>query len=226
MIKKTFQNLFIFFLLICATTAVAQNTHEINIAITDTVIIRKKIKKSYKYAIKVNAEITIPNLQDSLILYSFNKYVASPILISQFISARYKETTMGLTYIIEDKNDQIIVAHTDFVSYVNPKIEFKQLFGRLYVTPKLKIKRRLLSIQEEREYALAKYVINKESHNLALYPLLGEYHWDLPKGEYYLYFVYSYNKIPPSSTIESNKLCDSKIFRGWIISNKVKLLVE
>ncbi|MCL2434994.1 MAG: hypothetical protein FWD09_02500, partial [Lentimicrobiaceae bacterium] len=47
------------------------------------------------------------------------------------------------------------------------------------------------------------------------------YH-NLPKGEYYLYLAYSNYYVPPSS----DKIDVSKIFRGYFVSNKVKLIVE
>jgi len=206
-----------------------QNPYEMNLSITDTVIIakkliKKKVKKSYIYAIKVNAEINAPNMQDSLFLYSFNKYVSSFSFFNNYIKSNlYKEISVGLMYVIEDKNNQIIIPAFELVSYKKEKDLIRNSNSRIFVSPKLRIIRRLLTEQEQRDYDLAKHVIDSKKQSLELFPLLGEYHNNLPKGEYYLYFVYSYhsNALPIGNIAD-----DSRTFRGYFVSNKVKLIVE
>ena len=116
-------------------------------------------------------------------------------------------------------------------SYERPKDEIKSMNSRRFVTSKQKIKYRLLNDTERADYNRAKYEINNKKQNLTLYPLFGSFHYYLPKGEYYLYFVYSFNTnvnlAPPTYGIwDSNKPSDSKIFRGSFVSNKVKLIVK
>ena len=229
MTKKTIRNLLLIILFLFSTNVLAQEVFNINLSITDTLIIRKKVKKSYKYAIKINAELNIPKLQDSVVLYSFNKYVSSNFFdVNNFRPDKYKYFSTRLSYVIEDTNNQIIDAPHYFVSYVKSKVETRIRNERMFVSPKLKIERKLLTIQEQRDYDLAKYVIYSEKHSLVLYPLLGEYHSSLPKGEYYLYFVYSYYnlRVPPPEMIVEGKLDEGNVFRGYFVSNKVKLIVE
>jgi len=200
-----------------------QTLFEVNLLITDTIIVIKKSKKEHKYAIKVNAEINIPNLQDTLFFYNFNRYVPS----SFFLSDRYKETSVGLIFIIEDKNHQIISPRFTHNSYANEKDETRINNSRIFVSSKQKIKYKQLNKEEQHSYDKAKYVISSEKQSLGLYPIFyyrsgtfNIYH-NLPKGEYYLYFAYSNYYIPPSN------ICDGdKLFKGYFVSNKVKLIVE
>jgi hypothetical protein len=235
MYKKIKQNLLFIFLFFVSVTAFPQNTFEINLSITDTVIVAKKlikkrgVKKSDLYAIKVNAELNVPMLQDSVVLHSFNEYVSSSFfLFNDFQSNIYKKTSTGLMYVIENKEGNIIPAYFAFVSYENPKVDIKRRNERIFLSPKLRIERRLLNEQEQQDYDLAKYVIHSKKQSLKLYPLLGKYHFNLPKGEYYLYFVYSdYNPrvLSPDMRVKG-KLDEGNVFRDYFISNKVKLIVE
>jgi hypothetical protein len=104
-----------------------------------------------------------------------------------------------------------------FVSYKNSEVEIKNLNSRDFVTSKSRIKKKLLTFQEQRDYDLAKYAIYDEKQKFVLYPLIGKGHFYLPKGEYYLYFVYSYH---------NEMQFNSKVFNGSFVSNKVKLIVK
>jgi len=225
--KKTTQNLFFIFLLFFTANIAAQNAHEINLYITDTVIVKKKTKNSSQYAVKVNTEIDVRNLQDTLFLYSFNKYVFPSIFHSDLSPDGYK-TSMGLIFIIEDKNNQIISPRSTHNSYAKEKDETRINNSRIFVSSKQKIKYKKLNDEERRNYDRAKHVISSEKQNLELYLIFyytsgsfNTYH-NLPKGEYYLYFAYSSYYVPPSS----DKIDVNKIFRGNFVSNKVKLIVE
>jgi len=229
MYRKTVQILILTFFLFFSINLVAQDIFRIELLITDTLIIKKKVKKSYKYAIKANAEITIPNLKDSVVLHSFNKYVSSHLFFapSDLRPDSYKYFSTPLTYVIEDKEGKIKNAYFELVSYENPRVDIRIKKSRFFVTPKLKIDSRLLTEQEQRDYDLARYVISNEKQRLVLYPLLGKYHY-LPKGEYYLYFVYSDYKlsVPPPEMRVEGVLDDDNVFRGYFVSNKVKLIIE
>ena len=228
--RKNISTLFCVVWFFFTITLVAQNTCEVNLSITDTVIIVKKIKKWHQYAIKVNTEITVQNLQDTLFLYNFNKYVSPSIFLNNLNSDRYKKKSMGLTFVIEDKNNRIMGTEHDLVSYEKDKDITRILNSRVFVTSKQKIKYRQLDAEEQRNYDLAKYEINSEKQNLELFLLFNHsfgtsntYH-NLPKGEYYLYLVYSFNPKPQFTSKEITD--DPKIFKGSIVSNKVKLIVE
>ena len=78
---------------------------------------------------------------------------------------------------------------------------------------------------------------SNEKQSIVLYPLLGNHHYNLPKGEYYLYFVYAF--VPPNTELRHGPVTsppipqffrdianDSRTFKGYFVSNKVKLVVR
>ena len=208
--KNAKKNLFFIFLLFLYTYSFAQDN--INIYITDTEL---KIKRKYRNALKVNVEINVPNLQDSLILYRFNQYVHSSGFIIHDFSKPFEAFTgySGLLYVIEDENNNVIEPFGEALvsfKYFEDEIEDanRRRIERAVVLSNLKIENKLFYTFELSDYDLAKYEIVSEKQSLVLYPLYGKYH-RLPKGEYYLYFVYFY-----SSSIRN------------IVSNKVKLVVK
>jgi len=201
-----------------------QNTHEINFKITDSVV----IKKDYPYATKINLEINIPDFQEAFFLYYFDKCVRSYALSEQYILSNPLVVLFDpemLQYVITDKNHEIIEQQSgsrNFSSYssVNRK---RNRIGT-FVNSKQKVIIKELNYKQRLKYNLAKYKINKPKQNVALYLLLSEYHPDLPKGEYYLYLTYFLN--PYSVYISKEVATDNRIFKGYIVSNKVKLIVE
>ena len=198
----------------------AQHNLEVNLNITDTVIVVKNSAKKHNYAAKVNMEINIPKFQDTVFLFFFNKYVRTNPFFGDIADfEHYRNYSHGLQYIIEDKNQHIMESNEIiFVSYKNPEDEIKNSDSRYFVNSKLQIEQKLLNDIEQRDYDLAVYEVNKDKQEFVLYPLIGNSHFYLPKGEYFIYFVYSYNK-----GIKYNR---KKVFNGSIISNKVKLIVK
>jgi hypothetical protein len=209
-----------------------QNTHEIIFRITDPVV----IKKEYPNATKVNAEIIVQDFQGSLYLYYFSKYVSLSYLVLR--ERRdfdcYKEKTIGLNCVIENRNNRIILPVLTCDSYRNPEDAFRNAMSRTFVSSEQKYFRKQLDEKEALDYDLAKYEISKQTQSLELFPLLnGDYYsLHLPKGKYFLYFVYSFHetsnniKFYPSYSRDNNRPDESKIFRGYFVSNKVKLIVE
>lgn len=207
----------------------SQNSCEVSFIITDTVLVQKKVKNRDEYAIKVNVELYAPHLQDPLFLYCFNKYVPAHLFTVNMNSFEMpKEKSIGLIYVIEDTNHRII-------SPMNSILGGNRIIldKRPFVSSKQKIFYKRLDEKEEWEYDLAKYRISNVKQRLELFPLLGKYHpYKLPKGEYYLFLVYSYYGATvyfrqlSSGALNNDKLDASKIFRGCFISNKVKLVVE
>ena len=197
--------------LFLSATVWGQNAFEINLSITDSVLILKENRKNNQYAVKVNVEINVPNLQDTLFLYFFKKYVPTISFNDRDPFDYYKNSVIGLNFIVEDKNEYIMISKG--MSLPPP------LRTRAFVTSKLKIKYKALNDFKIRNYDLAKYIITNEKQSLILYPLLGEY-LNLSKGEYYLYFVYAFNA--PDTSGKDN----GKRFIGNFVSNKVKLIVK
>ena len=206
----------ILLLLFMSITILGQNTFDINLKITDTIIVKKK----YPYATKINVEIDISDFKDTLFLYHFNKYVSPAFFISDLkpLDTNYIK---GLIYIVEDINNHIIEPEVFLVSYKYPEEEIRSLNKRIFVSSKQKIENRLLNEQEQHDYDKSEYVIISNKQKLVLYPLL--HHNNLPKGEYYLYLVYSFN---PNMYLQKHIVNDSKTFKGRFVSNKVRLIVK
>jgi len=203
-----------------------QNVVSVNMSITDPVIVVKKSKNRNQYAAKVNVQINVTDLTDTIFLYSFNKYVTTnEFFCDMSLFDAHRESSIGLQYIVEDKNDHIMESKfIRFVSYKYLEDEIRSLNTRMFVSSKLKIENRLLNGIEQKDYDRAKYEINNEKQRLMLYPLLGKFHYYLPKGEYYLYFVYSFN--PNLRYVQKDITNDRRIFNGSFVSNKVKLIVK
>ena len=215
---KYFLVLIIFF---SPSVVLGQNIREISLSITDTVIVVKKSKKKNLYAAKVNVELITPNFIDTLFLQSFNFFVSSCGFTNDTNS--FNKLT-GLKYIIEDIDLQIMKADFDFSpSYTCYEDEIRKSESRYFVNSKQKIVNKHLNCTERSSYDFAKFEINKKNQSLLLYPLFGIYHYYLPKGEYYLYFVYSFIFAPKIDL--ANKVKDDKSFNGFV-SNKVKLIVK
>ena len=201
-----------------------QNPIEINLSITDTVITVKKNTNKNRYAAKANVEINVPDLQDTLFIYLFNKYVSAGFYRDIEPFDNYKEKSAeGLNFILEDKNHHIIENRLTLVSYVNFKAETRAMRTRAFVNSKLEIKNKVLNDIELRNYRLAKYEITNETQSLVLYPLLGR-NFILSKGEYYLYFVYVFNPEFPYIGFSASIASDSRTYKGAFVSNKVKLI--
>ena len=218
-------------LLFIPVTVWGQNAYEVNLSITDTLITVKESTRKNRYAAKVNVEINIPNLQDSLFLYYFKKYVpAGSFSEEEPFDEFYKSTYIGLNYIVEDKNQRIMKGFVllTYPSFANPRTERRIINSRSFVTSKMQIEKRLLNNFEQRDYDLAKYEITNEKHSLILYALFGDHHYNLPKGEYYLYFVYVFKpEFPYVGLFEAEAVAkNNRIFKGSFVSNKVKLIVE
>ena len=196
-----------------------QNTHEINLTITDTIIFVKESTKRNRYAAKVNVEINIPNLQDSLFLYYFNKYVPTGYYSDDDPFDNWKNSVDGFSFIIENKYNNIL--RVPFTLGGDTR-KIKSREKRNFVDSKLKIKLRRLDDIELRDYNRSKYEIVNEKQSLVLYPLLG-HNFSLYKGEFYLYFVYAFVPNPFFWGAIAN---DNSVFKGSFVSNKVKLIVE
>ena len=206
---------FVFLCLFLSEVIFGQSVREIYLSITDTVIVVKKSKYKHRYSAKVNVEIYAPNLRDTLLLYSFNKFVPTDVFVSNISFDKDKKTFMGLLYILEDNDKQIMQAEGQIClgSFKKFEDEIRSINKRPFVTSKQKIKYILLNdIDERLEYDRAKYEISNKTQSLVLFPLIGEYHSYLPKGEYYIYFIYSF----------LIKWGDTNSF----VSNKVKLIVK
>ncbi|MDD3861258.1 MAG: hypothetical protein PHW83_13780, partial [Bacteroidales bacterium] len=70
----------------------------------------------------------------------------------------------------------------------------------------------------------------KNNQSLELYPLIDHY-YNLPAGEYYLYFVYSFRRDENNKHLLHNinsieNPDENNIFDGSFVSEKVKLIIK
>ena len=210
-------------LLFIPVTVWGQNAFEVSLSITDSVIYVKEGIKNNSYSVKVDVEINVSNLHDTLFLYRFYKYVSAGFFNDEEpFDDFYKNTypTIGLNYILENKYHHIIERKFILTSYASRKAEKRAMRTRAFVTSNLKIKRRVLNDIELSDYDFAKYEITNEKQISVLYPLFGR----LRKGEYYLYFVYVF--VPNPHPLFYQNINDSRTFKGTFVSNKVKLIVK
>jgi len=220
----------IFIIFFCVPLIIfCQNPYIIDLKITDTLVIKKK----YPYATKVNIEINFTDFQDTMFLYLFNKCVStfafwsdSTINFYSRYDTNYDDfgNYVGLVYQLIDENNQIISG--DFSLFRIRNIS-KYNSTRIFINSSQKFVKKRIKDDNIHNYFLAKYEINSQNQKVSLYPVFNEYHKDLPKGVYYLYFVYSFNPTkPPNGSWPDKILKDSRAFKGRIVSNKVKLIVE
>ncbi|MDR2972275.1 MAG: hypothetical protein LBU83_10155 [Bacteroidales bacterium] len=204
------KKIFLFLFLLVPAIIYCQNTHEIHFKITDSVV----VKKEYPYATKINLEINVPNFQDTFFLYYFYKHISSFICSYQ----------TDIAYIIENKNSEIIKRQNNVSLYPYSGEDKRNARIGIFINSKQQIIRKKLSWKKKKEYNFAKYEINSSKQSVVLYLLLSVFHRDLPKGEYYLYLYYSFQ--PEPQYIYKEIVNDSRTFKGSIVSNKIKLIVE
>ncbi len=224
---KTISVIFFVFLF---NSLYSQNYSAGNIEIKDSVVIKKKKQDVIRLNIKISC---VDCKSHKCYFYNFHKMVPSiPFVNSSELLNKYRDSSVGLNYIIEDYKGNIVLAKENlYPSYVDFKDEITStLKNPLIDTNKLKLVHRIKNANVARNSILSKLILDREEKSLIVYPLLKIYH-DLSRGEYFLYLFYSFNSAvemsPPTFGIwDANKPCDKNIFRGTISSNKIKLIVE
>ena len=208
----------------------SQDDCKIKIEILDSLLVKNKRQQ----ALKVNVSMELCQCDDTLFIYRFNKVVHTSNFVIAYLDFNlFKNSSVGLNFIIEDVEDNKIQANNiDHISFKKHEDEIRSSYQRLFINKSnLKIKYKLLKDEKKRnKHDEGKYTVSENNRNFILYPLINHY-YNLPKGEYYLYFVYSFNrdlvnKPPPSSIWDSEKPDKNRVFNGSFISNKVKLIIK
>ena len=212
-------------LLVCANIF-GQKDDQMTLEITTDVLIKKKKED----AVKVPIRILIPDMIDTVVLYRFNKFVPSSGFTASYLHLSIEEkSSTGLNYIIKNLDNEIISGRIIFASYENFEDEHNAVNSLSFIDTtkkKLKIERKVITDFDERnKYNRARYELKNKSQHINLYPLLGDYHPNLPRGEYYLYFVYIFYPVYDTHIWIPDKP-NENIFRWRIFSNKVKLIIE
>ena len=214
---------------------VKDKPHEIKLTIIDTVI----VKRDYPFATKINAQINVPDLHDTMFMYNFYRCVGSSDFFyynKDYYEKLYLDEessgmsispghSVGLKYVLEDENHEIMNTYSDYFSllYKYPDDDARNDITGIFVNSRQKIIRKKLNWKKEDDYVLAKYEINCQSQIVTLNLLLSVYHNNLPQGEYYLYLFYSFN---PGPKYYRKDLENDRTFNGTIVSNKIKLIVK
>jgi len=220
----------IFLIFFCAPIIIfCQNPFMFDFKITDSVIIKKK----HPYATKVNIEIDFIDFQDTMFLYLFNNCVRTiPWWNDSIVNYYSKDENfinpndyVGLVYQLMNENNQVISGNFPYV-FLSPRKEEKENSIGIFINSKQKFVKKRIKDENIHDYFLSKFEINNQKQKITLYPLLDEYHKNLPKGVYYLFFIYSFNPKPFEGAWFEEMRKDSRTFKGNIVSNKVKLIVE
>ena len=192
------------------------------------------IKERKQDAVKI--EIRLSNFDketDTLCFCKFHKYIpAIPFVYNSNTLSKYKDSSVGLNYIIEDIQGNIIEARENLPpSFVNMHDELDYIAQRNLVDEKtLKIKKVKLNDKELHEHHLSKFMLAENDTIIILYPMLSSYH-DLSTGKYKLYLFYSFNdtacfNYPSQSLWYRNAPNDFMIFKGSTKSNKIDLIIK
>ena len=222
---------FIFSVLFAFNVFIVQGQHKniSRVEIINSVVIKERKQDVVRLEILLSSS---DKETDTLYFYKFYKHIPSiPFVYNLSMLNKYKYSSLGLSYIIEDSQENIIEARDNLPpSFVNMKDELNYLAQINQVNEKtLKIKKVKLNHEESHDYHLSKLML-AGSDTITLFPLLSSYH-NLKPGMYKLYLFYSFNEtvssIPCSQSFwDKNKPNDFMIFKGSIISNKIDLIIK
>ena len=167
--------LFLFFAFTIFLNGHAQES--IKFDIIDSLVIKKKNQES----LRIRVRLTLSDEEfDSLILYRFYLFTPSiPFLNSQDDLMRFSLTSVGLNYIIEDEDGNIIKARERLTpSYKDLKDEIQSSSIYFVVdTNNLTIRAiKSKDTAQTHENQLSKYKLTSYSKIIALYPLINKYH--------------------------------------------------
>jgi hypothetical protein len=173
------------------------------------------------------------NELDTVHFYKFYQNTPSLPFVFDFISLnKYKGSSVGLNYLIENESGDIIEAKEVVQpSFVNAKDEIDNTVRKEQVNKKsLKVKKVKIDSDKLHAYQLSKLMVSGNDTVVDLYPLLSSYH-DLASGKYKIFLFYSFSdtisKAPPTLSLwDKDKPEEAHIYKGVIVSNKINLIVK
>ena len=208
-----------------------QNNNLVQIKILESVV-TKKLKED---VVKITVKIVMDSCcLDSIYFYRFPFCVPSNPFVSDTSDLKLlMKSSIGLNYFIEDSKGNIISGHEE----IRPIYKYmKDEIRSSYKIIKLN-KKRLTITHEDAENLedfhrnqIAKIIVGQQNCGISLYPLINVFH-NIPKGEYFLFLVYSFHdeialKPPTSAIWDANKPPNNMIYNGIMVSNKIKLIIE
>lgn len=179
----------------------------------------------------VNLQVRLSGFNDELdtmYLYKFYQYTPGLLFVFDSISLnKLKESSVGLSYLIENENGNIIEAKgLEHPSFAKFKDEINSTLQREQVNKKtLKVKTVKMDYAQLHVYDLSKLIVSSKDTVVDLYPLLNSYH-DLPPGKYKFFLFYSFKSPPTSNLRDRDKPEDAQIYKGVVVSNKIDLIVK
>lgn len=170
---------------------------------------------------------------DTVYFYKFYQNTPSlPFVFDSITLNKYKGSSVGLNYLIENESGDIIEAKEVMQpSFENAKDEINNTVRKEQVNKKLlKVKRVKIDYDKLHAYQLSKLMVSDNDTVVDLYPLLSSYH-DLPSGKYKIFLFYSFSdtisKAPPTLNLwDKDKPEEALIYKGVILSNKINLIVK
>lgn len=214
---------------ICINSLYSQSDNYLIInAIEDSVVLIKKHDA-------VNINLLISNLSDKKItLLFFNKLVDPSFIVTnnkEYIE--YCWHPIGLSFFIENDNNDYLFAQKMYISYKNYKDEAESLCKVNYLNKKMQIRRKLLSYSDFYEHIMAKFTINEyiDALKIPIHLNIRQYFRYLKPGIYYITIYYSYkgnsNEVIRSyNLLPINNVTNEYIFNGCISIKRIKILIE
>ncbi|HQH19649.1 MAG TPA: hypothetical protein PKZ43_08850 [Bacteroidales bacterium] len=216
-----------------------------NLVVNDTIVEKKwkdiiKVRKRAKNINVISLNISIKRTtldSNSIYFYRFHKVVQPDFMFFDRKHLNdYNKYSLGILYFIENNSGMVIPAKNPiFISYKNSKDELKSITDYTYILDEKKIKIKKVDVKGKNisnDYIIGKIHFDKGDSilNMKIYPIINKF-YNLDKGEYYLTLVYCFNgsvdlKPPSVNVCDINKPSDNLIYKGVLISNKIKLIIK
>ncbi len=198
--------------------------------IISTIVVKEKKHDAVKLQVCLSGFI---NELDTVCFYRFYQYTPSlPFVFDSVTLNKYKGSSVGLVYLIEDESGNIVGANTvTHPSFMNIEDEVDYTAQIEYVNKKsLKVKKVKADYGKLHTCHLSKLMVSRNDTLVDLYPLLSSYH-DLPPGKYKIFLLYSFSETilkaaPTWGLWDKDKPEEAQIYKGVIVSNKIDLIVK
>jgi hypothetical protein len=207
-----------------------QENQNIKIVIEDTLVIKECRMDAIKLKVEIiNSEMTSQNM---FLCDFYNNVQGYPYIFNIESLEFYEKGNLGLIFIIKKPDGRIIPAKgQDNISYKKVKDEIAAMNRVYYVdTNNLKIKSKHSTNTYLDNFSSNALQLTGEKTKVNLFPMLNRY-YNLEKGEYLISLFYVFNGAYVNSlskliiwNIDIPLYC--KIFKGYIYSNDVKLIVK
>lgn len=219
----------LFFSVLCLFSRGQENSL-VKLEILDSLVVFKCKQDVSKIRIKLTLSTT--NDTNTFVFCKYSKFLPSnPFVSNEETLNMFKDSNIGLFYIIENESNEIVPATDDLQpSYKYAQDEVSSL-NKTIVIDTLNLK-----LNYQSSYLSSDQALYHHSELLALsnpiemnmFPVIRNFH-SLSKGNYYLYLFYAYNKSHCRNEQDDYiplKSENAIVYKGSFRSNKVRLIVE